>query len=121
MPFVLISSVREIGRIEMDRMRLDIVKLLSEQIPNCPKNWIRPIFLEDMIGRPTREDDGAKTTLVILYTGLFSKVENPDEFVPKVTKALAELVANWLGIDAECVVGELNPLWSSYVEIKKQK
>ena len=118
MPFIEVLGLpKDMSSEEMVSLRWEIVSVVARQM-NCQSSWVRPFFVQDMLGEPEMDGDGANTIYVRLDTAMFSG-ELDDETLPlDVTSALAQVVWDAFGgkREVEVFIGELNPKWKKLLK-----
>ena len=118
MPFVTVKRLPEDASTnQLLQLRRDIVETVHREM-GVKREHVGVNMPSDLIDAPLVSEDGANTIQIELLTGLFATRNNANELAPRVTKALATLVAKTFdgAFEAECFVIEVTPGWTSLVE-----
>lgn len=103
----------------MEQLRRDIVSAMAETM-NVPPKWVRPLFVEDMLGDPTEPADGAPTIFAVLETSMLHGKTGADEKAHEITGVLAKVIWETFGgrFEVEVFIGDLNPEWKTLLDAR---
>ncbi len=103
----------------LERLRRNIVKTVSDTM-QVPQNWVRPLFVADLLDGPESSVDGANTIYARLDTAVFHDKAEVGEIARYVTASLAKVI--WDAFEGryevEVFIGDLNPEWKTLLDAR---